>query len=271
MKQKNKYKICYINGDSFSAGAGLANEEVFPEHDIFKQRYNVTNVWQSFSDRIPRIHKIIDGCRDYISLMAQEKKKSFAEKIKEKHDLITINSSYGGSSLGEICHSSISDISNLLKQYKPCEIFVTIMLTSSSRMCIPKSTPTGPMKRTYSSILPTFDHLNDPKNVKDFLFLNANDQFLLINGISSICTLIVFLNSLKINYCFLDSSLYSTSLKTAKDIDFNISHFSLPIDAPITSWFSENDNIFLPCGHFSEEVHERIADYIINNFIKTYE
>ena len=275
MYQKTNYKILYINGDSYSAGVGLSYEDLYPKNDFFKQRYHKSNMWNFSLKNNQIIQRLLinefgTGKLDNSKLAVLEKEKSFSKKIEAKSNIPTINNSLGGSSLGEIFQSTVQDVQQLLQKFKPEEIFVTIMLTSVTRLCLPTSLPIGIMNRTFLSAIPSFDgelRSKELKQMKKSFYLNANDQFLFLNGISSVCALINFLHFLKIKYCLLDSCLFKMSINALKTIDVNAKHFYIPISATIDDWFHDKEKIFLPCGHFSENVHEKIADYIFEKYI----
>lgn len=276
MDQKKNYKLIYVNGDSFSAGAGLANEFVYSTVDFFKQRFSKSNVWSEAMDRTNivqnhfRLHIENKGIESFLNLISIEKNRSFAKKIETKSKIKTINNSLGGSSLGEIFHSTVADVQNLLKEYSGEEIFVVLMMTSVTRLCLPDISRSNPLKRSFISVIPGFDLSQylpiDIQQIGKLFLKNSDDQYLFFNGISSICSLINFLDHLKINYCLLDSVLYEMSLKSLIDVNFKC--FNIPVSATIVDWYDDEEKIFLPCGHFTEEVHEKIADYILNNYIK---
>lgn len=272
-----KYDLVYINGDSFSAGDGLYLKKTLdPRGDQkFFHEYSKIYSKRDFIQKNLDIEFINSRKNEYIhriknlkSYDDREKALSFSGKIKDRSGIEVINSSVRGSGLGEIAFSTIIDLEKLKRTYSVEKVFVFIMLTSVVRQIIPRTPNVSYLHRDYSTILPNFKW--GSKNdllMHDIIFSTASDTYLALNAFLSISGLLKYLEDNKFKYCLLDSDLYSTGLELLDKTDLKKDIFPKP-DWNIFKDFTWDDKVFLGCGHFSEEMHDIIAQKLIKEYLQ---
>jgi hypothetical protein len=133
------------------------------------------------------------------------------------------------------------------------------MVTSIFRLPLPASSG----KETIRDLHPNFSmHLTSSEcGVRDYMYSNSSDLYFVLTAKSFIEALIYFLESKGVRYMIFDSWLYKSSVES---VDSSIRQFLPSIDKPIAEYYPATTKIFLPCGHFAEDVHHYISDLIID-------
>lgn len=260
-----KYKFLYTNGDSYSAGAGLAYYKFFPEHpEVFRSVSRLDYI--DNKDKNQHIlqfiyNELIPKMKDsYFKLLESEKQCTFSRIVSNRLNLEEQNDSIHGASLGRIYHTTVTSVTELLKTRKSSEIFVVIMLTSPFRFLIPSNRSNQDIHINWNSNLN-----NEEKAIGSYFFKHATDEYFLLTAKAYIDALKHFLESNNLNYVFFDSWLYSTAIE---NVDIKLKNIMPVIDQPIMHRYKIEDPILFPCGHFNQQVHNDLADIIINDYLK---
>lgn len=260
-----KYKFLYTNGDSYSAGAGLAYYKFFTEHpETFRSvsRLDYLDNRNKNQDILQFIYnELIPKMKDsYFKLLEFEKQSTFSRIISNRLNLEEQNDSTHGASLGRIYHTTITSLTELLKTKDPSEIFVVIMLTTPFRFLIPSNHSNQDIHINWNSNLN-----NEEKAIGSYFFKHATDEYFLLTAKAYIDALQHFLESNNLNYVFFDSWLYSTAIE---NVDIKLKNIMPVFDRPIIDRYDLKDTILFPCGHFNQRVHDDLANLIINDYLK---
>jgi hypothetical protein len=261
---KPEFDFLYVNGDSFSSGHNLANKYLYPKSSIFKQEFCYED---SRTEKfIKKAEKIIEKNRlDYSTIITAEKSAAFASKVAKKTGIDFLNSSNRGSSLQEICFSTILDFERLKKQRNIKNCFAVIMLTSITRNIIPVEN--SATNNCFASILPSSPkntNSQEIKKISDYFYRTASQEYHELSAIIALNGLKNYFYENDINFAFFDSFMYSESIL---ETELDRTNFITP-DEVIKNWYNSDEKILLFCGHFNEKVHEDIADIIIKKYLK---
>lgn len=267
--KNSKYKLLYVNGDSFSAGAELAYAEFFPDDpsvaETFPKIALSTNQIDKNKVYYEKINKFLSllTVDEHNNLLNLEKKKAFPSIVEKLTDIKAINNSRHGASLARIYQSTVLSLTNILNSHKKEEIFVVITLTSIQRILLPSVS--DPIDIIINSLNPHITQ--NEKIIHDHYARYVSDDFLALTAKAYIDALTHFLESHNLKYIFLDSCFYKFSIERIK----NIEEMEIPVcKNVIIDWFDDSDKIFLPGKHFTQLVHEKIADFIIQKMVEDF-
>jgi hypothetical protein len=259
-----KYKFLYVNGDSYSAGAGLVYHKYFPRHpDVYNSVAKGVYLSHNYdrSSAQSKVHGVLlkNMKASYNDMIDAEKASAFPAIVCEELKISGMNDSTHGASFGRIYQSTILSLTKLLKTLSPSDIFVVIMLTSPFRLLIPSSNTFIDIQVSWEGFL-----TKEEKYIRSFYIKNSPDQYFFLTAKAYIDALTSFLNDHQLNYTVLDSWLYSSALNSVNDDTVKV----MPrFNEPIINWYIKSDKIFLPCGHFNQRTHKDIASWLITNHL----
>lgn len=257
----------FVAGDSFGLGAGLASEELLPNEEIFKKRFNRKELMEFTlkSGNLPQeiLRKHWDKDRDLSPRMTvEEKKRSYCAIIENKTGIKSTNISIGGGSMQSMATSVFQ---NLVGEEDLDKTLLILNLTSFYRQMVPC------IDRIYTNILTNFTQINIPKEVADWQRFNARDEYYLFTGLVALKSIQQFASENKMTLYYVDSYLYSSSLQMlSMQTKGKYTEFldQLP-DCNLTVYpglVDPKDKVWMPCGHHDHSVQEKIADHIIKDF-----
>lgn len=258
-------KILYTNGDSFAAGAELALEMILPKKAA-EIRYGVhvnpitARLRDAHNAEIAAIYR-----QDTPEIKAYDeecKRRAWPDKLGKLIGYNTINAAKSGESNGHIAYTTIKDVTELLKDNPPEDLFVVIMITGMDRIFIPFYNETRTVILGYNPDDPTM------KKFREMYLEHANDEFLFMSTLNYIYAIENFLYRHKIRHCFVDSILFKSTIR-----EYLHSNESMYGNLPKVSycmWDILNEypkeQWILYGGHFDERVHEIFAERIANDF-----
>jgi len=125
MKEKN---MIYVNGDSFTAGIGLADHEFVPDFE----KYNKNNI--STKDYFNKVRfNVIQDPKICSMYNVRNKELSWPARLSKILGIEIINAAEGGSSMGSILYRTMLDLTKLqMEGITPKKVI--IMLTETTRL-----------------------------------------------------------------------------------------------------------------------------------------
>lgn len=258
-------KILYTNGDSFTAGAELALEMILPKKAA-ELRYGLrvnpitARLRDAHNAEIAAIYR-----QDTPEIAAYDeecKRRAWPEKLGKLLGYQVVNSGKSGESNGRIAHTTIKDVTELLKHNKAEDLFAVIMITGMDRIFIPFYNETRSVILGYNPDDPTM------KQFRELYLEHADDEFLFIETLNYVYSIENFLYRHKIRHCFVDSVLFKTT--TREYMGSNpVMYGNLPrVSYCMWDILEENptEQWIMYGGHFDERVHEIFAERIANDF-----
>ena len=279
MTEKNYKPFLYFNGDSFTEGAGLCDDEIFKEYPgHFKDNKTaVESNWVWTRDKILRAK----GYDFHMSLINANKTKAYPAVIGKMANIDVYNNAVGGSNIFGILVRTVSDLTKFAIEGRiPEQVFIG--LTGIDRLPIVNIelsfVHSGENREWIHTVMPKFIDMVDPKYKKyaEEYWKSHHDSQILTTYLyhcHSIKTIVK--NITGKDPIFLRTSYY---WENNKDI---VSNSKLPVLQDI--WeilnFSQIDNQeslvniawhdgITACGHFVPAGHIKYADYVFKNFIQ---
>lgn len=258
-----KYKFLYTGGDSFAVGAGLAYYKFFPENPEILKDFSKEDIQKGAHFEITKkIHEqLIPSMKvGYSTMVDCEKSLSYSSIISNRAGIGVLNDSTHGASFTRIYFNAINSLSKIIKNIDAKDILVVIQLTSIFRLMLP-------FTKTYKDIHVNFSgNINDDEmKIRKHFITHADDMYYALNAKSCLDALVKFLDLHNLDYVFVDSWLYSSSVSTLSE---NLRKLMPTCDYVISDNYLSTDKIFLSCGHFNSRVHDDVANFIITNYIQ---
>lgn len=270
--------MIYFNGDSFVAGVELGDDELpeypgtlpwpwgSPQHEKAKawiaKTYDIKHPWY-----LVRMETVKDTIK-------KEYDRAFPSLIGKKLNVPIINHALGGASMDRIVRTTIADLIRLKKEHKT--VIAIIGTTHMSRSEVPNSDFSAsvdlhgsPKNWTCISLsyrLPYHNSKIDP--LLDYKLEYEKNYHMLVNFYKNVILLQDFCraNDIKLmwistyNNIINDFNLESVYRVNDDLTDFiEYSKFEYTLDMAIVAQ-EIKVGVLCPSGHFSEKVHQRVAD-----------
>lgn len=258
-------KILYTNGDSFTAGAELALEMILPKQAA-ETRYGIrvnpitARLRDAHNAEIAEIYR-----QDTPEIAAYDeecKRRAWPNKLGKILGYDVVNAAKSGESNGHIAHTTIKDVTELLKHNAAEDLFVVVMITGMDRILIPFYDETRTVILGYDPDEPTM------KQFRKMYLEHANDEFLFLETLNYVYSIENFLYRHKIRHCFVDSVLFKTTIRAY--LDTNTAMYGNLPKVSYCMWdiLEENptEQWIMYGGHFDERLHEIFAERIANDF-----
>lgn len=260
-----KYKCVVVCGDSFFAGDELAIGEFYQD---YQSLYPIRIEDRLPSDKELRSYSLLNRDSKYESYKNKCIELRFTTTIEKHLDIPVFNLSRGGFSNSAIV-SRILDFlcSEILKKYKPEEIYVVAGLTGLERFMIPNKSE----DRNYDAIPFNFRPDGDRGKLYDWFIKNYSANYVITDNLLHIMGMTNFLKSNNIKYSLVDSYLYTYNLCDAErickeELEIFLRSFPKP-DIIMENLKNDNETVYHEMGHFSKVIHERLAQRFINMFV----
>jgi hypothetical protein len=270
--------LIYVNGDSFSSGAGSLDYKLVPNYEKLKKETD----FSKFSEVLTYIDKARKQTLKSLlnfELREEEKKLSWPSILSDLTDYDVINSSESGSSMEGIAFRTLFDLSKLKEQNKIPDI-VLIQLTHRNRYCLYKFNKLNQENKFgleypwIESHLPDWNYDNSPY-IK-FWVNEHTDNDIILKYIIDLVNLNTYVKlytdkypKYVINY---PVQTQLTDIKTfyeSTEKNFDLDHL-----IKLSRVFSIDENLFqekynlkkefLPCGHYNQEVNTLFANSVKN-------
>jgi hypothetical protein len=244
----------YANGDSFTRGSELANYLLpdFPGNTALP----ATNLQRLQNQKwITRVHKARHELVEHT--LREEVKLAYPQKVADILGCECYNNAHGGSSIDRIARTTITDLARLKNEKK--DIVALIGTTNIYRIEMP--TP----NQAWDCGQPTRSNNHVNKDITDYYIKYYTEYHAKTTYYKNLIFIRDFCKLNQIRLVLIDAShqpeLMSTpetgDLKTLKDYldlkyDFDISKIA----------YEMGGDIFCPLGHFTEPVHNKLAEEI---------
>lgn len=261
-----KYKIIYANGDSYAAGDELAYSKYYPD---FASLYTKEEPRPPPDKMIRRWRKAMEQDWDKFRLYQKEcLTLTYSAKVAENLGLHYINQSLGGRSNQEMISLTIEYLERrLLRIYKPEEILILIGVTGFTRFQIPLED-----RLCGSTSLLLGYPLDGQEGIYTHYTHNMNDAFMLRDNAMHFLAATSYFEKKGIDVLYVDNIMYDSSRgyhMHSIEHDSMISLLPDP-DVIMASYMYPRERLMHICGHFSEEVHKRTADNIVEIIKEKY-
>ena len=248
------YDLIYANGDSYTAGAGLAQELYWDMEPL--SGFDVTDQIRIESDN----RKM--RCKD--DWQNLERQRSYPSSLANLANLDIINNSQSGAGLGQIAFTAIQDLTSLSKQHD--RILAVIGLTSPKRIFYPKS----PSNTLLFNNITNTSYLKTDKAVLQKYAETFTTSQLELYGIMHLVSLIQICDWLH----NVDMVLIETPAYKVKDADPNNQYKVLKnnigpkiIDSLVPN-YNKKQKIHLTCNHVIKQYHDDLAKRIYKRLWK---
>jgi len=276
--------IIYCNGDSFISGVELA-DSILPEYPGARSRYDFKKEENNkrWIDRSYNQNDYIGKKRTELleKIFHLEYEKAWPNKIQNKTGIRVINNSRGGSSLDRIIRVCLTDLIELLSTNK--KIIAIIGTTDPNRQEVPINAGNineldwvGQNKHweQISSSYRNPSQLGPIDHIIDYKIEFETTYHQLVKAYTNIITLQDFckLNNIELHWissqCNILKLLPEKRILNQQDLDVRkiYSNFKYSFDFNlIAESMSYTDEIYCPANHYSEIVHEKLSNLIIED------
>jgi hypothetical protein len=245
----------YANGDSFTRGSELAN--------YLLPKYPGNTSTPVNSAQLVRNERWLWYMRkhhqDLIkTTLEKEITLAYPQKVANKLGVECYNNAYGGSSIDRIARTTVTDLAGLKNEKK--DIVAIIGTTSIFRMELP-----GEL-RTWHCGQPTVTNDQKIKPVTDYYIKYYSEYHATTNYYKNLIFIRDFCKLNHIRLILVDVSHNDIEIDNEPDNDLkNLKQYlDLKYDFDISRIAHQvGGDIFCPCGHFTESVHDRLAEEIV--------
>ena len=265
-------KLIIAGGDSFTAGDEVAADIIVPGYTSHTRpvQFPLSNskkmmeLRKKFNNELLRLGSEVKAMyrKQCLSLAWP----AYLEKLT---GIPVINVADFGISNHEIVHRIITRYLEYLKQYKPEEILVLMMLSSPARIGFPKSNiiePDFEIARYHSGMI---NHEETrPKNlINTEWFKTHNDWDMLWSSFAQINGLITFMNKKGSNINLYTSGLWEMFVDADREIDKPVQEVAHMLDIKLDMgkiFIKNNLDCVLAAHHPSKDGHELFAQNVYN-------
>lgn len=268
-------KTIYVNGDSFPAGAELA-DHLLPGYPGLRpmQNFSMHPTWGD--EKYKEIEKLSGGI-DYFNSI--EKKLSWPGIINSSYGIDVINSAKSGASITGIAYRTCVDLLELYARGKSVSA-VFIQLTSLERIEIFKNTPDNrhfgdlpivtilstPSSKLEKNLATTYAAYSDDQLLAKFLY----GILLLEQSVKSITGMLpIYLSTGLSSYItdvIREKSQYFESIKRLASLT-NINSIDQKNQSMLDMQVS-NNYLLCPQGHYESRTHIKYAEEIYNSYLR---
>jgi hypothetical protein len=250
--------IVYANGDSFVAGSGLGSY-LLPNwpglHDVGSEKlYKENREWleKCYSNKLA--FKILTEVIPKV-----ESKLAFAHKLKSLLNCNVVNGAEGGSSFDRIARTTITELISLKNQYKDSKIVAIIGNTDIFRSEVAYNRHG---ENTWFQIHYNLTPPSDLKNLLKYKLTHEHNYHRMLDYYKHCILIKDFCRSNDIELHWIDIGMVQedsrvlnqhadlAALKEYADIQYSVNMSQCAVGVK---------GKFVPDGHFSEAVHEKVA------------
>lgn len=269
--------LIYCNGDSFVAGVELG-DDILPDYpglsdfdsDLSTPKQWIANTYDS------KHHYSVERERRNKELIELEYQRAFPNKLKNKLNVDVVNHAMGGSSMDRIVRTTITDLISLKKDHN--NIVAIIGDTHCSRSELANfefidSTDIVGFTRHWVCLSTTYKMANskplDP--VIEYKLRYEKNYHMIVNYYSNVIRLQDFckINNIKLywvsSYNGIDNVTvekeYKDDLCLNNTIEYSQFEYTIGMREVALEIYN---NVICPSGHFSEVVHEEVANRLVD-------
>lgn len=247
--------VIYANGDSFTHGSELASD-MLPGFPGWSNRFPLDEV--KVKENYTWMRDIMKENTALISLYMDEcVRRAYPQKVANILNCEVLNNSEAGASMDRIARNTIIDLLDL-KNKGTKDIVAIIGTTSIFRIDLP-------IKNNQWLSMQIGGHNDNLSEIPPSLIVHYVKDYSVIHAYSNYYkNLILIQDFCKVNDIKL--ILIETLFKDAEESNENnlLRQYAKTYDFSMSKIAHElGGNIFAPCGHFSEIVHNKLADEIV--------
>ena len=274
-------KFLYFNGDSFVKGVELG-DDLIPEHPgYFTSLEAITKPAKLWMKNTYDMNHTYGKYRqnNLTQIYQSEHEKSFATKVHKFSNISFLNKALGGSSLDRIVRTSISDL-HYIKKNNSQQVYAFIGTTDIFRSELPSEDSDGVdlygFNNDWHSIATRYSTDNEPnllKSVREYKVRYEKNYHALVKFYLNVILLqdFCYKNDIKLfwvqsNEDILTDIIVESNYETRPELLWlkEYANFQYLLSMKHSALELCNEPAYCVSGHYSEIVHDHMAQKIIN-------
>lgn len=265
MKYEKRYDLIYTNGDSYTAGCGLAQHLYWPDCPDFSENQIIElRKTQDHNNKLLKIKKQFSKKNKDVSIGRKELSLSWPSKLSKLTKTKLMNRARGGKGIPYICIQTIKDLMEIKQNYSLDKICVIIGLTLPARMWWPMRNEEESNTLILNPMMARDDDYELKKSYINHVLTFAKDFDIDIQAILQLMGLQKYCKEKNIDCYFVGTPL--CGLQTLDTVNKQFHDFFYSIESNYIDTlgaeviYEKNIPAYTACYHIIEKYHNTLAE-----------